>query len=111
MIELNETVTWEATHLGVRQKLTSKITAFKKPFHFRDEQQKGAFKFIQHDHYFEEMENGVLMRDVFHYQAPLQPLGRIVENLFLTHYLKKFLLERNQCIKEYAEKELYKTLL
>jgi ligand-binding SRPBCC domain-containing protein len=111
LIGLNETVTWEATHLGVRQNLTSKITAFERPFHFRDEQQKGIFKFIQHDHFFEEKENGVLMRDVFHYQAPLQPLGRIVEKLFLTNYLKKFLVERNAVIKEYAETELYKTLL
>jgi ligand-binding SRPBCC domain-containing protein len=111
LIELNETVTWEATHLGVRQKLTSKITAFERPFHFRDEQHKGIFKFIQHDHYFVEKEIGVLMLDIFHYQAPLQPLGKLVEDLFLTKYLKKFLLERNQIIKEYAETELYKTIL
>lgn len=111
LIEMNETVTWEATHFGVRQKLTSKITAFDRPFHFRDEQQKGIFQSIYHDHYFEQKENGVLMRDVFRYQAPLQPLGTIVEKIILTNYLKKFLLERNAVIKEYAENELHKTLL
>lgn len=111
LIEMNETVTWEATHFGVRQKLTSKITAFDRPFHFRDEQQKGIFQSIYHDHYFEQKENGVLMRDVFRYQTPLQPLGTIVEKIILTNYLKKFLLERNAVIKEYAENELHKTLL
>ncbi|MFX8875810.1 hypothetical protein ABTM97_19785, partial [Acinetobacter baumannii] len=44
LINLNETVTWEATHFGIRQKLTSKITKFDRPYHFRDEQVKGAFK-------------------------------------------------------------------
>lgn len=37
LIELNESVTWEATHFGIKQKLTSKITAFDRPFYFRDE--------------------------------------------------------------------------
>ena len=31
LIEAGETVTWEAKHLGVRQRLTSKITAMERP--------------------------------------------------------------------------------
>lgn len=111
LIELNEFVTWEATHFGVRQKLTSKITAFEKPFHFRDEQQKGIFKSIQHDHYFEPKKDSTLMKDVFVYEAPFGWIGRIAEQLILTNYLKKFLMERNEVIKKYAETDLYKTLL
>lgn len=111
LIEANEFVTWEATHFGVKQRLTSKITAFEKPFHFRDEQLKGVFKSIQHDHYFEPKNNGTLMKDVFVYESPFGFIGRIVENLILTNYLKKFLVERNAIIKEYAETDLYKTLL
>lgn len=37
LIEADETVTWQATHFGVRQKLTSKITVFDRPHYFRDE--------------------------------------------------------------------------
>lgn len=111
LIEANEFVTWEATHFGVRQRLTSKITAFEKPFHFRDEQSKGTFKSIKHDHYFEKKNDGTLMKDVFVYEAPFGFIGRIVEQLILTNYLKKFLVERNAIIKEYAETDLYKTLL
>ena len=111
LIELNEFVTWEATHFGVRQKLTSKITAFERPFHFRDEQLKGIFKSIKHDHYFEQKNEGTLMKDIFVYEAPFRLLGRIVEQLILTNYLKKFLVERNAIIKKYAETDLYKTLL
>lgn len=111
LIELNEFVTWEATHFGVRQKLTSKITAFERPFHFRDEQQKGIFKRIYHDHYFQKLEDGVLMTDEFTYEAPFGILGKWVEKLILTRYLTRFLLERNQMIKEYAESDLHKTIL
>jgi hypothetical protein len=42
LINLNELVTWQAVHFGIKQKLTSKITAFNKPFYFRDEQVKAA---------------------------------------------------------------------
>src|ERR1041385_3885662 len=52
LIGLNEFVTWEAVHFGVKQRLTSRITAFDYPNHFRDEQLKGPFKSIVHDHYF-----------------------------------------------------------
>ena len=70
LINLNEFVTWQAVHFGVKQKLTSKITAFKRPFHFRDEQVKGAFKFIIHDHYFTIKNDVVIMKDVFSFQSP-----------------------------------------
>lgn len=38
LISYNEFVTWEAVHFGIKQRLTSKITAYKRPFHFCDEQ-------------------------------------------------------------------------
>ena len=45
-------VRWQAKHLGVRQHLTSKITAFDSPRYFQDTMVEGAFKFMQHDHFF-----------------------------------------------------------
>lgn len=38
LINPGEYVTWRAKHFGITQNLTSKITAFNKPFHFKDEQ-------------------------------------------------------------------------
>ena len=32
----HDEVTWEATHLCIRQQLTSRITGWKPPYHFRD---------------------------------------------------------------------------
>ena len=37
LIKLDEHVTWKATHFGISQKLTSKITEFQRPSYFIDE--------------------------------------------------------------------------
>lgn len=111
LIQLNETVTWRATHLGIRQNLTSKITAYQRPYHFRDEQIKGAFRYFKHDHYFEQNDNFVVMRDIFEFESPLGTVGKIVDALFLKKYLSKFLIERNSLIKEFAETEKWKEIL
>lgn len=111
LIKLNEFVTWQAKHFGISQELTSKITAFKKPFHFRDEQLKGPFSFIKHDHYFEEVDGYVIMKDIFNFQSPFGLIGKIVDKLIPTKYLKKLLIERNNVIKDYAETEKWKLAL
>src|SRR4051794_24247097 len=71
LIELGQNVTWEATHFGIRQKLTSKITIFDSPNHFRDSMVAGAFSRFDHDHFFSEADGKTLMRDVFDYRSPL----------------------------------------
>lgn len=111
LINLGEFVTWEATHFGVKQKLTSRITQYNRPFHFRDEQEKGAFKYIIHDHYFESKDNIVIMKDTFEFDSPFYIIGKIVNKLILTRYLTKFLTERNNIIKEYAESSKWKLIL
>ena len=111
LINFGESVTWQAFHFGIKQKLTSKITVFDSPSHFRDEQQKGAFKYFIHDHYFTSEGNNVIMQDIFNFQSPLGLLGAIADKLILTNYLKKLLTERNNIIKEFAETEKWKLIL
>lgn len=111
LINYNESVTWQAIHFGIRQKLTSKITAYNRPFYFCDEQIKGAFKKIKHDHYFAMKDNIVLMTDDFLFESPLGFIGRVFNKLVLTEYLKRFLMERNHIIKDYAETGKWKQLL
>jgi ligand-binding SRPBCC domain-containing protein len=72
LINKGECVTWQATHFGINQKLTSKITEMERPFHFRDEQIKGIFKSIIHDHFFESKNNSVIMKDVFVFESPME---------------------------------------
>jgi ligand-binding SRPBCC domain-containing protein len=104
LMSLGDEVTWEARHLGVRQRLTTCITAYERPFHFRDSLVRGAFARFDHDHYFERLSDGrTRMRDVFDYTSPLGLLGALADRLFLTSYLRRFLLRRNHVIARLAE--------
>ena len=42
LIEMGQSVTFEAVHFGVRQRLTSQIVEFERPLYFTDEMTKGA---------------------------------------------------------------------
>ena len=104
LLELGESVTWRAQHFGVWQTLSSRMTEFDRPHHFRDSMVHGAFKAFDHDHFFYEQSNGMtLMEDVFHYTAPLGPLGWIAERVFLTRYMTRFLNERNLIVIDLAQ--------
>ncbi len=111
LIEQNETVTWQARHFGIKQKLTSKITAFDRPNFFEDQQVKGAFKSFKHEHKFEQIGEKVVMTDVFDFIAPFGIFGRIFNKLILTQYMTNLLVTRNQVIKEFAETEKWKLVL
>src|SRR2546425_10065642 len=54
LIGLNDEVTWEARHLGLRQRLTVRVTEFNRPQHFQDIMVEGAFKSMKHAHVFLE---------------------------------------------------------
>ena len=103
LIGLDEEVTWEATHFGVRQCLTARIVAFDRPHHFRDSMVSGAFQRFDHDHYFEPDGAHTVMRDVFDYTSPFGVLGNLADWLFLQRYMQRLLVIRNQLIKTVAE--------
>ncbi|MEJ7861829.1 MAG: SRPBCC family protein [Pyrinomonadaceae bacterium] len=111
LVNIGETVTWEAVHFGVKQKLTSKITMFNRPVHFRDSMVKGAFARFDHDHFFEEAKSGTLMKDIFDYDPPLGILGNIADALFLEKYMTKILEDRNELIKKISESEDWQKFL
>jgi ligand-binding SRPBCC domain-containing protein len=103
LIGLGETVTWEATHFLIRQRLTVRIEQFDRPNHFRDSMVAGAFSRFDHDHLFESCGSGTIMTDVFDFTSPLGPLGRVANWLFVTRHLRRLLATRNQLIKSVAE--------
>ena len=112
LLGMGESVTWKAKHFGVIQLLTSKITAFEAPYHFTDEMVSGAFKPFKHDHLFTEVNEMVLMTDVFDYTSPYGFLGRMADVLFLKRYMTNLLLKRNAVIKDFAQDPAkYKTVL
>ena len=103
LLQLGETVTWEATHFFIRQRLTVRIEQFERPVYLRDSMVSGAFSRFDHDHFFENCDRGTLMTDVFDFDSPLGPLGQFANWLFVTRHLRKLLLVRNQLIKTVAE--------
>ncbi len=105
LIALNESVTWSAVHFGVRQQLTTVITAIESPTYFVDEMVKGAFKSIRHEHLFAHNNGITTMTDQFYFEAPFGLLGKLVNSVILKRYMTNFLLERNKAIKLAAEKQ------
>ncbi|WP_126597994.1 SRPBCC family protein [Dictyobacter aurantiacus] len=104
LMQLGDVVTWEAVHFGIKQHLTSKITAYERPSRFVDEMVRGVFQEITHVHDFLPQPDGTtLMRDTFIFRAPLGILGRLAETLFLTRYMRHLLLDRNRYLKQLAE--------
>ncbi|MFD1031558.1 SRPBCC family protein [Metaplanococcus flavidus] len=103
LMEKGDSVTWEATHLGVKQKLTAKITEMEKPRSFTDTMVKGAFHSFVHTHEFIEKGNGTIMKDRFVYRSPLGVLGKIADRLFLEKYMNRFIAERATELKRIAE--------
>ena len=103
LIELGQTVTFEARHLGLRQKLTSRIVLFERPRMFVDEMQSGAFQSLRHLHEFEPAEGGTLMRDTLIWTSPLGILGRIADALVVERHMANFIRRRNMGLKAFAE--------
>lgn len=103
LIGAGEFVTFEAVHLGVRQRLTTRIVEFEAPYRFVGEMVRGAFKRFRHTHEFVPTEEGTLLIDTFDYTSPLGPLGRLADVLFLERHMRNFLEHRNLYIKQIAE--------
>ena len=97
-------MTWEATHLRVRQRLTSKITQFDPPQSFEDEQIAGPFKSFWHRHEFKAENGATVMTDLVRYRAPLGPIGSVAELIFLDRYLRVFLERRAAQLRTLAER-------
>ncbi|MES2277034.1 MAG: SRPBCC family protein [Bacteroidota bacterium] len=103
LIGLNETVTWRAKHFGLMMEMTSRITELMYATSFTDEQVKGPFKRLKHQHTFQQLDSHTLMCDYFEFESPLGWLGRTVDKIVMRAYLRQLLMERNKVIKQAAE--------
>ena len=111
LINKNETVTWQAKHLFKTRQFTSKIIEMQSPDFFIDEMVKGDFVSFHHQHHFKAAENGTIMIDLISFESPYGVIGKIANSIFLTTYIKKFLIKRNAVIKDYAETQKWKPIL
>ena len=103
LLELGDEVTWEARHLGIRQRLTARISRFERPVLFEDVMVRGAFACLRHVHEFLPRDGGTTMIDTFTFTSPLGPVGAIVDRLFLAGYMRRLLVSRANELKRMAE--------
>lgn len=75
--------------LGIPLTWVTRIEEVKAPFKFVDTQLRGPYKRWWHEHTFEEVEGGVLMRDRVEYELPMGPLGEAMHDLVVEGRLKR----------------------
>ncbi len=103
VLSLGDSVTFRARHFGLWWTLTSRITEFNRPIRFVDQQVRGPFAHLRHEHLFEAQPDGsTLMIDRMSFRPPLGLLGRSVERA-LSAYLRRLLRKRADYVKTLAE--------
>ncbi|MED3786776.1 SRPBCC family protein [Peribacillus frigoritolerans] len=103
LLEEGDTVTWEAIHFGIKQRLKAKVILMEKPNKFVDIMVKGAFHSFVHTHQFKEEQGGTIMMDTFKYKSPFGPIGVLADKLFLEKYMRAFIVSRAKALKKIAE--------
>ncbi|WP_432537802.1 SRPBCC family protein [Kineococcus arenarius] len=100
----DDEVTFHARHLGRSWRMTSRITAHERPHRFVDEQTRGPFRTLHHEHLFEALTaQRTRMTDRMSITAPAGPLGAAVAHLLLAPHLRRLLRERAAHVKHAAE--------
>lgn len=78
----------------------TEITHVKEKEYFVDEQLLGPYKLWHHEHFIEETENGVLMKDILTYSPPFGILGNIANSLVIENKIKQIFDFREKKLKE-----------
>ncbi|NHC13136.1 SRPBCC family protein [Motilibacter deserti] len=110
-LKLGDEVTFHARHFGLPWRMTSRITVHRRPDLFVDEQVRGPFRSLLHQHLFDAPPNaassggtiGTRMTDRMSISAPAGPLGAVVAHLVLAPYLRRLLRQRAEHVKHAAE--------
>ena len=78
----------------------TEITFVQKHSYFIDEQRVGPFSLWHHEHHFEEVSTGILMRDILHYALPFGPVGRILNRTGISRRIDRIFDHRESVIQE-----------
>ncbi len=86
--------------LGIPLKWTTEITHIDAPHYFVDEQRYGPYSFWHHKHFFDEVEDGVLMTDLVHYLPPMGILGHLAHPILVRPNLEKIFNYRIEAVEK-----------
>jgi ligand-binding SRPBCC domain-containing protein len=103
LLELGDLLTFEGRHLGVRQRITVRITEMDPPRRYVDEGVRTALRELRHVHEF-FVDGGVaVMRDVVTWRSPFGFVGRIADAIGVTRHMRWFVSEKQARLKAIAE--------
>ncbi len=85
-------------------KWQTKISHLKKGVFFIDKQLKGPYRIWHHEHYFKEVEGGVMMTDIVYYDIGKSFLGKIIGKLFVHKKVKEIFNYRYRMLQSYFSK-------
>ncbi len=78
----------------------TEITHIKDKQFFVDEQRKGPYNIWHHEHHFKEVNGGVLMTDILHYDIGKGPFGWIAGKLFVHKRVNEIFTYRQEKLKD-----------
>jgi ligand-binding SRPBCC domain-containing protein len=110
LMSLGDSVTFEAVHFGIRQRLSARIVEFDPPRGFIDEMTQGAFASMRHIHEFEKRGQSTLMRDTLQWITPVGVVGVLFDAAVLKRHMRRFLHRRNRELKRIVEKQQHPVL-
>ena len=90
---------------GIPLKWKTKITTVVPNESFIDIQIKGPYNMWHHLHTFEQVAEGVLMKDEVTYKMPLGIIGRLVHKILVKNKIEELFAYRTQQIKKCIENE------
>lgn len=111
LVTAGDTIRWEGWQLGFPNFHVSLISTFDPPHFFQDRMIEGRFRMFQHDHRFEQMPQGVLLRDEVRFTMPFGPLGRLVGRLVLVPHIRRLMSRRFRLLRRIAEGEEWREYL
>ena len=99
-----DTTVWSARFFGLRFRMQTRVEDFARPDHFADVMTRGLLGWFAHRYRFELMPDGrCAMSDALDVAAPLGPLGRVVERVYLERRMRCLVRVRLERVKAVAE--------
>lgn len=86
--------------LGIAMHWQTKIRDVEKHKVFADSQLKGPYKSWEHTHTFEEINNGVLMKDIINYELPFGFIGDIAHTLLVKKKIENIFAYRKSVLEK-----------
>jgi ligand-binding SRPBCC domain-containing protein len=94
-------ITYKVSPLaGIKMDWMTEITQVADRQYFIDEQRFGPYALWHHQHHFEEIDGGVLMRDEVNYKLPFGLLGVLAHLVFVKNKLKQIFDYRHKVLEE-----------